>query len=239
MWKKTLTIDKKYDKELRALLRELGKNKSLVFTVEEDRSRKVVSVASTGADINAANDYLCDRVARLLTTYFKHAFISDRLNKKEFDEAEACLMAVMIYYDCEGDYAEIFDKLRDYEVISVDGVYNFAIKDIKEDWQELCDVSGSLFDGSYCDDDLYDVACYVVEEKADRTRLMIADAQNPVVTDVAKGVFVTVDDFYGDKRLNLINCAVGCGAKEITFDAGFKDKKLFSALSRFAKIKII
>ena len=86
MWKKTLTIDKKYDKELRALLRELGKNKSLVFTVEEDRSRKVVSVASTGADSNAANDYLCDRVARLLTTYFKHAFISDRLNKKEFEE---------------------------------------------------------------------------------------------------------------------------------------------------------
>lgn len=239
MWKKTVTIDKKYDREFRALLRELSKNKSFVFAVEESRTRKTVSVASAEADGSAANDYLCDKVAKLLTTYFKHAFLSERLNKKKFNEAEASLMAVMIYYDCEGDYAEIFDKLSGYDVISVDGVYNFAMKDIKEDWKELCDVSGSLFDGSYCDDDLYDVACYVVEEKADRTRLMIADAQNPVVTDISEGGFVTIDDFYGDKRLNLINCAVGRGAKEITFDAGFKDKKLFSALSKFAKIKSI
>ena len=113
------------------------------------------------------------------------------------------------------------------------------MKNLKEEWDELCVVSENLFNGDYEDEDLYDVAGYVVQEKSDRTRLLIADAENPVVTDVSKGGFVSVDDFYGDTTLDLINCAVGRGAKEVTLDASFKDKRLLSALSRFAKVRNI
>lgn len=239
MWKKIVTIDKKYSREYRALMQELKKNKSLVYATEESKTRRIVSVAAREGDGTAADDYVCDRVAKLLTTYFKHSFITDKLGLKKATAAEASLLAVMVYYDCEGDYSELFGMLKDHDVICVDGVYNFAMRDMKESWEELAAISENLFDGLYDEDDLYEVAGYVVEEKADRARLLIADQKNPVVTDLTKGGFVTVDDFYGDSALNLINCVVGKGAKEVTLDASFKDKALISAIARFAKVRSI
>lgn len=239
MWKKTVTIDKAYEKERRALLKELDKNKSLMYAVEESKSRTAISVAARETEAGISDDYVCDRVAKLLTTYFKHSFLMSELGLRKVSAAQASLISVMVYYDCESDYAEIFDKLKEYEVISVDGVFNFAMRDIKEDWRELAAISENLFDDGYGDDDLYEVAGYVVDEKADRARLLIADAQNPVVTDIAKGCFVGVDEFYGDKVLDLINCVVGKGAAEVTLDASFGDKTLISALSRFARVRRI
>ena len=124
-------------------------------------------------------------------------------------------------------------------ILGYSQIPEYWMKNLKEEWDELCVVSENLFNGDYEDEDLYDVAGYVVQEKSDRTRLLIADAENPVVTDVSKGGFVSVDDFYGDTTLDLINCAVGRGAKEVTLDASFKDKRLLSALSRFAKVRNI
>lgn len=239
MWKKTVTIDKKYDKECKALLRELGKNKVIVCAVEESKSRTLISVAARDTDAESAQEYLCDRIAKLLTTYFKHSYITESLGIDKFSPAQVSLLAVMVYYDSDAEYAELFDKICGYNVICIDGIYNFAMKDLKEEWDELCVVSENLFSGDYEDDDLYDVAGYVVQEKSDRTRLLIADAENPVVTDVSKGGFVSIDEFYGDTTLNLINCAVGRGAKEVTLDASFKDKRLKTALSRFAKVRNI
>lgn len=237
MWKKTVTIDKKYIREYDAFVKELSRCKQLVFATEESKSLRVVSVAARDAEKNSADDFVCDCAARILTTYFKHAYLSERLNVGRITAAETALLSVMVYYDCETDYAELFDMLKSYDVISLDGVFNFAMKDIKEDWEELAAISENLFDGAYDDDDLYDVAGYVVDEKADRCRLLIADATDPVVTELPNGGFVTVDDFYGDVTLNLINCVVGKGAKEVTLDASFKDGRLTDAISRFAKVR--
>lgn len=239
MWKKTVTIDKKYDREYCALVKELDRNKLVVFAAEEDRNRRFLSLAAKDADAEAADDFVCAKIAGILTTYFKHAFLTDKLKPYRTGAAQASLLAVMVYYDCEADRAEIFDKLRKFDVISVDGVFNFAMRDIKSDWEELAAISENLFDGDYDDDDLFDVAGYVVEEKTDRSRFLIADAKDPVVTDLARGGFVTVDDLYGDSSLNLINCVVGNGAKEVTLDASFRDKELIETLSRFAKVRRI
>lgn len=237
MWKKTVTIDKRYVREYEALMKGLNKHKNLVCATEESRSLRVISVAAREHDCERADDCLCDCVAKILTTYFKFDFLVSKLNVERATAAEASLLAVMIYYDCEGDYEEIFGKLKEYDVISVDGVYNFAMKEIKEDWEELAAISSNLFDGVYDDEDLYDVARYVVEEKADRRRLLIADASAPVVTELPGGGFVTVDGFYDDETLDLINCAVAAGVKEVTIDASFKDPRLEDALSHFAKIR--
>ncbi len=239
MWKKTLTIDKAYTRESRALLSELKKNKAAVFALEEHKSRLVVSVAAKNSDGEAVDDFVCGIAAKILTTYFKHAYLTRELGLKKVSEAAAGLLAVMIYYDCEGDFDELFGQFKKSEIICIDGVFNFAMRSIKEDWEELAAISSDLFEGAYCDEDLYEVTGYVVEERADRTKLLIADEKNPVVTDLTSGGFVTVDDFYGDKTLNLINCAVGHGAKEITLDAGFKDERLINALSRFSKVRRI
>ena len=239
MWKKTLTIDKAYTRESRALLSELKKNKAAVFALEEHKSRLVVSVAAKNSDGEAVDDFVCGIAAKILTTYFKHAFLTKKLKTDSVTAAEAALLSVMIYYDCEGDFDDLFDKFKNSEVICIDGVYNFAMRAIKEDWEELAAISADLFDGVYDDEDLYEVAGYVVGEKADRAKLLIADEKDPVVTDLTNGGFVTVDDFYGDKTLNLINCAVGCGAKEITLDAGFNDERLINALSHFSRIRRI
>lgn len=239
MWKKTLTIGKAYARESRALLSELKRNKSAVFAAEENKSRLAISVAAKDSDGEAVDDCVCSIAAKILTTYFKHAFLTDKLKTDKVTAAEAALLSVMIYYDCEGDFDELFGLFKRSDVICIDGVYNFAMRAIKEDWEELAAISSDLFDGVYDDDDLYEVAGYVVGERSDRAKLLIADEKNPVVTDLTNGGFVTVDDLYGDNTLNLINCAVGCGAKEITLDAGFKDERLINALSRFAKVRRI
>lgn len=239
MWKKTVTIDKAYQREYIALLREFKKNKALAYAAEESKTRRIISVAAREGDGTAADDYLCDKVAKVLTTYFKQSYLTEKLDICKPTAAQVSLLAVMIYYDCEGDYTELFGKLKDYGVICVDGVYNFAMRDIKESWEELAAISQNLFDGLYDDEDLYEVAGYVVEEKPDRARLLIADQKNPVVTDLVKGGFIAVDDFYGDSALNLINCVVASGAKEVTLDASFKDKKLITAIARFAKVRTI
>ena len=132
MWKKTVTIDKSYGKECRALLRELGKNKSLVCAVEESKTRILISVAARDADGENAQEYLCDKITKLLTTYFKHLYITESIGIDKFTPAQVCLLAVMVYYDSEAEYAELFDKISGYDVICIDGVYNFAMKNLKE-----------------------------------------------------------------------------------------------------------
>ena len=89
MWKKTVTIDKKFAKEYDVLVRELDKNKLVVFAAEEGKNRRYLSVAANERDAEAADDFLCAKIAGLLTTYFKHAFLMKKLGLERVNAAQA------------------------------------------------------------------------------------------------------------------------------------------------------
>lgn len=239
MWKCRITIDKTYEKEKCVLIRKLRQYKGIYISESETSGNYIVDISVHEKDSASAKEFICDCIAKIILIYFKLNYIRKRLLQGKITPEYACVFAVMIYYDNESEYNSLYNTISTYDCFSIDGIYNFAIKPIKEQWEDLCRVSEGLFSGEFTSDELADVCKFVMEEKIERSKLLLADAACPVITDIANGAIVIPDDLYDDPMLNTLSCIVASGAKEITVDSTFDGREELALFKKFAKVKSI
>lgn len=108
---------------------------------------------------------IADKVSEIITIKYKIDYFKKNLkvggltpNEKEI------LYASLIAADLEDDKRYTFGKLKTYDSIAIDGVYNFCLKPLKKKWQDVVECIPQIFLSSQ----LKEFISYLLENKKRR-----------------------------------------------------------------------
>ncbi len=135
--------------------------------LKKDLSRKRAELTLTldDASLKFIIPPLEDKVADVIAVNYKYNFFKTFLRTKGLDELEyELLLCALISADLDEDKRYIRAKIRKSTTYSIDGIYNFTLKPLKEKWREVVSFIPSYF--SY--EELKEFVNYLVKEKTGR-----------------------------------------------------------------------
>jgi hypothetical protein len=140
--------------------------------------------------VNLPSEYLeifllefLDKLADIIAVNYKHNYFKKSVKFAGLSEVESeLLITSLISADIEEDKKYAMKKLKGYDEYSIDGIFNFRMKPLKEKWKEI---TGYL-PASFTKSQLKDFISYLIKDKK------------------GKRVYVDGESVY-DKRFNRLN----------------------------------
>lgn len=79
-----------------------------------------------------------DKIADVITVNYKYTFFSKRLNSSGLSSVEReLLLTALISADIDEDKKYVVKKLKNYTEYTLDGIFNFRLKPLKEKWLDI------------------------------------------------------------------------------------------------------
>ena len=125
---------------------------------------------------------------------------------------------------------KVLSNALDY---NLDGLMNFRLRALKDEWQELASVSSRLLDGAGSDDDVYDVSTFITGSDAKRCKIVI-NGEN--IKNITEHKTIEVLDVFDDDDFNFINSIVENRPEEIVIENFKLPKSLIAPLKKIAKV---
>lgn len=126
---------------------------------------------------------LRDKIADIIAINYKHNFFKRNVKFTGLSEVESeLLITSLISADIEEDKKYVIKKLKGFEEYSLDGIFNFRMKPLKEKWKEII----GYIPPSFTKSQLKDFISYLIKDKK------------------GKRVYVDGESVY-DKRFNKLN----------------------------------
>ena len=117
---------------------------------------------------------------------------------------------------------------------NIDGILNFRLGALTENWNELSDLISNLLANSQTDDDVYAVAQIINSQEGGINRLMLSENQ---LVNLTKSKNVEIENFFDNSDQNLIFAII----KEKPAELVVKNRRLTDSLKRsispFARIR--
>ncbi len=113
-----------------------------------------------------------DRLAEIVAINYKYKYFKKEIKVKGLNQDEnELLLASLISADLEEDKKYVYDKLKTFDEIPLDGVYNFRLQPLKRKWSDIVSYMPPCFiNGQLCD-----FITYLIENK--NTRVYIDDGR--------------------------------------------------------------
>ncbi len=145
-------------KNLSEVLRQTGSSVNL--STFSKRATLTVSVPKLYRELIIAE--LSDKIAEVIAVGYKYAFLKKCVKTEGLStENTDLLFAGIISADLDGDKRYILSKLKGFEDMAIDGIYNFRLKLLKEKWQEVA----SLLPVYFTTEQLHDFLAYICKGK--------------------------------------------------------------------------
>lgn len=104
-----------------------------------------------------------ENIADVISVNYKYSFFKKNVNLNGLNDLEQELLLVaLISADIEEDRKYIIKKLKEYSEYTLDGIYNFRLKALKEKWYDIVGCVPPSFRSSQ----LKDFIIYLVRDKA-------------------------------------------------------------------------
>ena len=229
MWSNVISIDKRYSKEIDCIKNRIGEMKDLSFAVEESRDRIWIYLAS-----------LCEKSARLeeeitllmqdiILTYMKTRFFAEKLPAFTINHATCSLICSLVHFDRRYEENMLRKALAETADFNVDGLYNFRIKDLKQNWDEVVTLATRLMNST--DSDAYDISAFITSTDSADNRVAIDSDQ---VFNLTTGRKVRVLDVFDNHEFNLIMAVIGECPEEIIVERSNLSQDMIATLKRIA-----
>ena len=126
---------------------------------------------------------LRDKLADVIAVNYKHKYFKRSIKFSGLSEIESeLLLTSLISADVDEDKKYVIKKLKGFSEYSIDGIFNFRMKPLKEKWKEIA----GYIPSSFTKTQLKDFINYLIKDKK------------------GKRVYVEGGKVY-DKRFNLLN----------------------------------
>lgn len=173
-------------------------------------SRSVLTVDCDDGYSKIIKAEIADKLAEVVAINYKYAFFDREIKicGLTSDEKEI-LMASLIAADLEEDKRYVYERLKRYDDIALDGIYNFRLKPLKNKWKEIVSYMPSCFVNSQ----LKDFVLYLLENKKKRVYVDCGK-----VYDCHYKRLKRCSLLGGGDRLNIIREVLlsNCGEVEVT-----------------------
>lgn len=232
MWSNVISIDKMYDKEFEYLYEKIKADKNVSYAYEESRSRHFLYLASL---CESSLDVIANVENSICEVYLNHFKLKHfTKNFKTLSDPLVALTSALLLFDHSYEDALIRKVLSEATEYNIDGILNFRLGALTENWNELSDLISNLLANSQTDDDVYSVAQFINSQEGGINRLMLSENQ---LVNLTKSKNVEIENFFDNNDQNLIFAII----KEKPAELVVKNRRLTDSLKRsispFARIR--
>ena len=233
MWSNEISLDKKYEREIEFILGKLNKMKDVSFAVEESKDRTWIYLASVCERQDSVEEEITEIVETVILTFMKVRFFCEKLNTMPMTHSKCVHICSLVHFDKDFERTIVRKVLSNALDYNLDGLMNFRLRALKDEWQELASVSSRLLDGAGSDDDVYDVSTFITGSDAKRCKIVI-NGEN--IKNITEHKTIEVLDVFDDDDFNLINSIVENRPEEIVIENFKLPKSLIAPLKKIAKV---
>ncbi len=237
MWQSTILISKDFNKD-NALKKGLERVEGLYFAEGGDEDWISFDVAAKDFEKDRCESAVKEIICDVILNNIKLKFILSSIGRRKIDSSLCALISSMLYYDNDREHEYLLKQIANLKNYCIDGIVNFRLRQIVEEWQELGNILSSTLAKGYGEKEIYSLALYMLGDR-EKTSLFIADSKEILITNVSQGGLVNVPEIYPDKSHNIINAIVKYGASEVVIERGNADKELLNALRNLVDVKIL
>ncbi len=231
MWSNVISIDKSFDKESDFIVSNVRDIKNMSYAVEESNDRLWVYVASICEVSNEVEEKVTDIVETVVLTYIKLRFFLDKLHSREMTHSNCALISSLVHFDRVYE-SNLFRKaLSETADFNVDGLYNFRMSGVVENWEELALLAEKLLDGN--DKDVFDVASFITATEGVKSRLAVIGGK---LYNLSRRAPVEILPLYQENELNMISAIISEKPSEIIVENTNFTPSMTSTLKRIATV---
>lgn len=204
MWSNVISIDKGFRREIEFILGKLKNIKHLSYAVEESRDRVFVYIASVCEMQEEVEAQVRDVLQTVFLVFLKLRFFLSSLQNMDLNHANCALICSLVHFDTEYEKNIIGRVLGETIDYAIDGLLNFRLRPLMENWEELAALATRLI-SSGSGGDIYDIASFITGTDGAKNRLALT---RDALLNLTVRRPVEVIDLFDKPELNLISAII-------------------------------
>lgn len=231
MWSNVISIDKCFSKEIEYILSKVKNIRDLSFAVEESKDRIWVYLASLCEKSARLEEEITLTIEKVILTYMKTRFFLEKLPSFQLTHATCSLICSLVHFDRRYEENILRKRVAETADFNVDGLYNFRLQDLKQNWDEVISLASRLM--SSTDSDAYDIASFITSTDSAGNRVAIDSGQ---IFNLTTGERADLLDIFDNEEFNIIMAVIGECPSEIIVERTPLSKEMKDTLNRIAEI---
>ena len=204
MWSNVISIDKGVRREIEFILGKLKNIRHLSYAVEESRDRVFVYIASVCEMQEEVEAQVRDVLQTVFLVFLKLRFFLSSLQNMDLNHANCALICSLVHFDTEYEKNIIGRVLGETIDYAIDGLLNFRLRPLMENWEELAALATRLI-SSGSGGDIYDIASFITGTDGAKNRLALT---RDALLNLTVRRPVEVIDLFDKPELNLISAII-------------------------------
>lgn len=204
MWSNVISIDKGFRREIEFILGKLKNIRHLSYAVEESRDRVFVYIASVCEMQEEVEAQVRDVLQTVFLVFLKLRFFLSSLQNMDLNHANCALICSLVHFDTEYEKNIIGRVLGETIDYAIDGLLNFRLRPLMENWEELSALATRLI-SSGSGGDIYDIASFITGTDGAKNRLALT---RDALLNLTVRRPVEVIDLFDKPELNLISAII-------------------------------
>ena len=204
MWSNVISIDKGFRREIEFILGKLKNIRHLSYAVEESRDRVFVYIASVCEMQEEVEAQVRDVLQTVFLVFLKLRFFLSSLQNMDLNHANCALICSLVHFDTEYEKNIIGRVLGETIDYAIDGLLNFRLRPLMENWEELAALATRLI-SSGSGGDIYDIASFITGSDGAKNRLALT---RDALLNLTVRRPVEVIDLFDKPELNLISAII-------------------------------
>ncbi len=237
MWINELSIDKKYNVEYDYIISRLDGIKNLSYTKENSKERFICSLATNLENENFVKSELQDIITKVILIYLKRRIVFSGIDVNCY--LDVAYMASIIYFDINYEVNYLRSKMDNITDYNIDGILNFRLKKLKDNWLELRGFTADLLKFSTVEDLTYITSLMnstysgVSELKLEKTKGSIK------LTTTQPELNIDILPIYSNDYYNILDAIIFSNPKNILLSNISLPKEMTTVLKKIIPVKYL
>lgn len=172
--------------------------------MEESRDRVFVYIASVCEMQEEVEAQVRDVLQTVFLVFLKLRFFLSSLQNMDLNHANCALICSLVHFDTEYEKNIIGRVLGETIDYAIDGLLNFRLRPLMENWEELAALATRLI-SSGSGGDIYDIASFITGTDGAKNRLALT---RDALLNLTVRRPVEVIDLFDKPELNLISAII-------------------------------
>lgn len=235
MWSNVISIDKQYGKEINYVLDKLKELNNVSYATEEAKDRIYIYLASVCEVGDEVEERIFEILETVYLTFFKLRFFLSNLHNPKLTLPNCALICSLVHFDREYERNIVLKALSESMDYNVDGIMNFRLHALTENWEELCSVASRLTEAGGDSCDMYDVATFITGSEGGDNRI---SADGRELYNLTKRRRVEIVGLFDSEEFNVLSAIIGERPGEVIIENGALSENVTNALRHIARVVI-
>ncbi|MGN0771985.1 MAG: hypothetical protein ACI4MI_05320 [Christensenellales bacterium] len=240
MWQSKVYISRYKSKIADLMENKIAKIPNLAYARAESIGYDIFALECLDEVATTAKSRLEENIAEILLNNYKFDYIVNECAMQQSQPHNKALICALVFYNREYERRKVAESLRRYKVYSLDGIFDFAMEQLKFDWSELSMMSYELLSYNPKKNDIYQIVSYLGKGNKIRCRTaLLRFCPAPVLIDGSSGFALDNVQLFDDPYDDVVATLIYNRVEQLAVERENSDRTLVEKLVNLVKIKFV